>query len=73
MSVKVFDWIRATVSEQATKVPARIDVLFAKAGVAVPRDGRRIPIGQVDVVLNGLSIETRLEIKSQLRALALID
>ena len=73
MREKVFDRIVATADETATKVPCRIDALFAKAGVAVPRDGRRIPLGQVDVALKGLSIEARLEIKSQLRALALID
>lgn len=74
MSVKAFDYISATVTEESKrKVPARIDALFAKAGVSVPQDGSKIPIGDVDEALKGQSIEVRLEIKSQLRALALID
>lgn len=65
--------IRAIAEEPKKKVPARIDALFAQAGVAVPQDGRKIPIFEIDEALKGLSIETRLEIKGQLKALALID
>lgn len=65
--------IRAIADEPNKRVPARIDALFAKAGVAVPHDDRKISIYEVDVALKGLSIEARLEIKGQLRALALID
>ena len=73
MNVRVFDRISAISDEPNKRVPARVDALFAKAGISVPHNSGKIPINDVDAALKGLSIDERLEIKGQLKALALID
>jgi hypothetical protein len=73
MSVLVFDRIFTADSSKAEnkRVPHRIAVLLAKAGVKIPDSGT-IALAQVDKALNGLNVEERMRIKSELAELKLI-
>ena len=73
MSVLVFDRIFTADSSKAEnkRVPQRIAVLLAKAGVKIPDSGT-IALSQVDKALTGLNVEERMRIKSELAELKLI-
>ncbi|MDI1347389.1 MAG: hypothetical protein PSV22_25365 [Pseudolabrys sp.] len=75
MSVLFADKITAQIEspDSSKRLPSPIAVLFAKAGVSVPADGRKIPIGEVDHALKGLNVEERLRLKGRLKELRLID
>jgi len=74
MKVLFADRIVAQIDERAPqkRLTSGVGVLFAKAGIAVPYDGSKIPIAQVDAALEGLSVQERLRAKCELRDLKLI-
>jgi hypothetical protein len=53
-------------------VPLPILSLFAKAGIHIPLAGK-VTLPDVDAALKGLPIDERLRIKTQLKALNVID
>ena len=73
MRVKFADRICTAADKAAIKFPSPIAVIFAKAGVDVPMDGKKIPLGKVDMALNGLPLAERLRIKAELSRLGVID
>ena len=74
MSVLVFDRIEAVIDTkfESGRLKPHLAKIFAKAGVLVPSTGT-MEIAQVDKALNGLGIEQRMVIKSELAAAGVIS
>ena len=66
----VFDQIIAVGTR---RFPAAIVHLLAQGEIPIPEEGKTIPIAVIDKVLQGRSVEARVNAKSLLRACGLIE
>jgi hypothetical protein len=55
------------------RLPPSITALLAKAAIALPQAGEKIPLGKLDDALKGLPIDRRITVKDGLAKAGLID
>lgn len=77
MSVLVFEYINAISTaddnqSEKKRIPSRIGVLFANAGIGLPKAGQKIPVSELDIALKGLGIDERMTLKNELAIAGLI-